>query len=343
MRIPLRPLAIGAFACALVGCGGAALGALVLPPPVPASLDAAPALDSAPVETRVIDDARTIPLAFVRGDTTSIPAPLSGKMTALPISVGDTLESGEEIARIDGTSLIALATTTPLYRPIVNALEGDDVRALQTELARLGYAVDATGIADWNTRRAAADLLGIDDGAGGVPAEVPTTGFAWIPAASVTVSGIEVGLGATVDPTAALLDVTDSVERGVLTLPKEAMPGDRVITLSTGALPVPADGVITDPDTIRAIKESDQYAAFTTALGDGEGVFSVPWSLATPVSALVVPPSSLFGIIGADACVAHDGSVHKVRIVGSQLGQSYITSDDPLTDVDLDTEGLECR
>ena len=139
-----------------------------------------------------------------------------------------------------------------------------------------------------------------------------------------------------------MLSVTDSSERGVLTLPEEAIAGDRVLTLSTGALPVPADGVITDPATLKAIKDSDQYRAFSTALGDGEGVFTVPWSLATPISALVVPPSSLFGIVGAQACIAQEGAVRSATIIGSQLGQSYIVVDEPVSSVDLDVEGLSC-
>lgn len=341
--IPLRPLAIGAFACLLCAAGGGALGALVLAPPVPASLDAPPALDSAPVETRVIDDARTIPLSFITGETTSISAPIQGKVTALAVNLAGPLESGHEIARIDGRPLIALATSTPLYRPLTNGLKGDDVTALQEELARLGYTLSVTGTVDWSTRWALADLLGIEDGTGGVPAEIPSESVVWIPAPSVTVASLDIALGQSLDPAEPMLSVTDSSERGVLTLPEEAIAGDRVLTLSTGALPVPADGVITDPATLKAIKDSDQYRAFSTALGDGEGVFTVPWSLATPISALVVPPSSLFGIVGADACIAQNGDIHRVQIIGSQLGQSYITSDDPLTAVDLHTEGLACR
>ncbi|MDC4232745.1 biotin/lipoyl-binding protein [Actinomyces sp. B33] len=342
-RIPLRPLAIGAFACLLCAAGGTALGALVLAPPVPASLETTRTFSSAPVESRAVEDSRTIPLTFVTGDTTKLSAPFPGKVTALAVSAGDTLESGDTIARIDGTPLIALATTTPLYRPIINGIEGDDIRALQTELARLGYSVDTSGVADWNTRAGAADLLGIDDGAGGVPAHVPISGFAWIPSPSVAVVSIDVGLGQNVEPAGLLLTVADSDERGVLTIPKEAIPGDRVITLSTGVLPVPADGIITDPETVRAIKESEQYTGFTATLADGEGVFSVPWSLASPINALVVPPSSLFGIVGAEACVAENGTVHKARIIGSQLGQSYITVADPISSVDLDTEDLVCQ
>lgn len=231
----------------------------------------------------------------------------------------------------------------PLYRPLRNGLRGDDVSALQAELARLGYTLSITGSVDWSTRWALADLLGIDDGAGGVPAEIPCESVVWIPAPSVTAASLDIALGQSLDPAEPMLSVTDSSERGVLTLPDEAIAGDRVLTLSTGALPVPADGVITDPETLTAIKDSDQYRAFSAALGDGEGVFTVPWSLAAPISALVVPPSSLFGIVGADACIAQNGDIHRVQIIGSQLGQSYITSDDPLTVVDLHTEGLACR
>lgn len=343
--IRFRSFAIVAFSCLLCVAGGGALGALLLAPPVPESLKAAPTLISVPVESRVIDDSRNIPLAFITGKTTSLTAPLSGKVTALDISTGGTLNSGEEIARIDGQPLIALSTSTPLYRPLADGVKGDDITALQEELSRLGYIVTVSGVVDWNTRWAIADLLGIEDGAGAVPSEIPTSSVVWIPAPSVTVASCDIGLGQSLDPSAPILTVTDSSERAVLTLPDEAIAGDRVLTLSTGSLPVPADGVITDPATLGAIKESDQYKGFTAAFKDNanEGVFNVPWTLATPINALVVPPSSLFGIVGDKACVAQDGQVYAATIVGSQLGQSYIVVDAPLNSVDLDVKALSCR
>lgn len=51
--------------------------------------------------------------------------------------------------------------------------------ALQKELARLGYDVRESGVMDWSTRFATADLLGMDDG--GVPDSIPHDRFLWIP------------------------------------------------------------------------------------------------------------------------------------------------------------------
>lgn len=348
MKRPLlRPLMIGTFACLLCAAGGTALGALVLAPPVPDSLRAAPTLTSAPVESRDIDDLRNVPLAFITGKTTDITAPLSGKVTSLALEVGSVLESGHEITRLDGQALIALATSTPLYRPLSSGIKGDDVTALQEELARFGYSITVNGVVDWNTLWAAADLLDLKDATGGISTEIPINRIVWIPAPSVTVASLDISLGQFLDEKAPLLTVSDSSERAVLTLPEEALLGDRVLTLSTGSLPVPADGVITDTATLQAIKDSEQYKGFSVAFKDqsssSEARFQVPWVLATPIHALVVPPSALFGLVGNQACIAHEGKAHTVTVLGSQLGQSYIMVDEPVTSVDLNVEGLTCQ
>ena len=93
-------------------------------------------------------------------------------LAAAPVSHRDFAD-GRRSLDIDREKIIALATDTPLWRPLERDMRGADVAALQKELARLGYDVRESGVMDWSTRFAAADFLGMDDGDGGVPDSIP--------------------------------------------------------------------------------------------------------------------------------------------------------------------------
>jgi hypothetical protein len=63
----------------------------------------------------------------------------SGTLTALP-AVGDLIEPGDVLYRIDGSPVVLLEGSTPAYRVLVPGMRGPDVRQLNATLVDLGYA-----------------------------------------------------------------------------------------------------------------------------------------------------------------------------------------------------------
>lgn len=69
------------------------------------------------------------------------PAALTGVVTAVDRSVGDTLSPASVPFRVNGRPVFVLEGTFPLYRDIGPGDEGDDVLALQKGLLAAGYAL----------------------------------------------------------------------------------------------------------------------------------------------------------------------------------------------------------
>ena len=343
-RRTLRLLGMGAFTAALAFALGATVGVLVARPPTPDALQPAQAPTSAPVSQREFADERSVTLTISATGERALRSPAQGRLTSLGISTGTPVESGQVVCAIDGRPIAALATSTPLYRPVQDGARGDDIAALNAELARLGYAAPASDAVDWRTRRALSLVLGVDDGAGGVPAFFAPDSFLWIPAPQVTPTGVPAHLGDAVDAQTSLVELADAGAPPRLTIPQDAQPGARVILLGSQALPVPGDGVITDPGTVSAIMDSPEYAGHVAAKGAnaGDGAqLSVKWRLAEPLTVSVVPPAAVGGT-ASRSCVWQGGQAVEVTVVGSQLGQTYVSSDTALDSVDLGTEGRAC-
>lgn len=343
-RRTLRMLGMGAFTAALAFALGTTVGVLVARPPTPEALQPAQAPTSVPVSQREFADERSVTLTISATGERALRSPAQGRLTSLGISAGTPVESGQVVCAIDGRPIGALATSTPLYRPVEDGARGDDIAALNAELARLGYAAPASDAVDWRTRRALSQVLGVDDGAGGVPASFAPDSFLWIPAPQVTPTGVPAHLGDAVDAQTSLVELADAGAPPRLTIPQDAQPGARVILLGSQALPVPSDGVITDPSTVSAIMDSPEYAGHLAAKGasaaDGAQL-SVKWRLAEPLTVSVVPPAAVGGTAGR-SCVWQGGEAVEVTVVGSQLGQTYVSSDTALDSVDLGTEGRAC-
>jgi multidrug efflux pump subunit AcrA (membrane-fusion protein) len=66
----------------------------------------------------------------------------TGTLTALP-AVGDVIEPGEVLYRVDGDPVILLQGNVPAYRILVQGLSGPDVRQLNADLVDLGYVTRA--------------------------------------------------------------------------------------------------------------------------------------------------------------------------------------------------------
>jgi hypothetical protein len=73
---------------------------------------------------------------------------------------------------------------------------------------------------------------------------------------------------------------------------------------------------------------------------------SAAFVLAAPITVSVVPPAALYALDGEHGCVTSGDEPLAVRIVGSELGQSFVVFDaaDPPRTVDLSPRrGASCR
>jgi peptidoglycan hydrolase-like protein with peptidoglycan-binding domain len=67
---------------------------------------------------------------------------VTGTLSALP-AVGDLIEPGDVLYRVDGSPVVLLEGSTPAYRVLLPGMTGPDVRQLNAALVDLGYATEA--------------------------------------------------------------------------------------------------------------------------------------------------------------------------------------------------------
>lgn len=318
-----RSLALLVVALLTATCLGAGLALLALRPPTPPTLAATTSTDMR-VEQRSLADTRSLPVTLERGSERTLTLPTSGRITTLDITPGATLTSGSRVATIDDRPLIALATPRPLWRELSDGMRGPDVTALQGELRRLGENAPDSGVVDWNTRRAAAHLAGIDDGRGGIPGTIPVDIWLWIPAPKITVRSVATDVGRDVTAGADLLTLASGLTGARITPPTDALPGARTITFLEKTFPVEADGAITDPEALTALAAHPLVVQrLSTATGE-ELKVQVEWSLAEPLRAWSLPPAAIVTAGTDRACVVVDGRSVPVRILASELGRTFV-------------------
>ncbi|MBO1737966.1 peptidoglycan-binding protein [Leifsonia sp. TF02-11] len=320
----LRWSIVGIVAIVAASAAGAGV-ALVVPVPEPSALSTPRPDTIVPVTERAFADERQAQLQVSTGPLGSVVAPRQGRLTALTCRSGDRISSGTTFATIDGSPVVALATAIPLWRELGAGDKGDDVRALQTELARLGQPVQADGVVGRDTIRAAGAVRGVQPPETNDLTAVSPVDFAWIPAHEVTVGECPGVVGAPVEAGAVLVGLpVPLVSARLSTFPANAAEGRRVLRVGSVSIPVSGDGAVTDPDALARIASTREFLA--TGAGPSEDkAIPVLWSLEDPVAALVVPPSALWDVEDGSACVlAADDRVLLVTVLGSELGQSYV-------------------
>lgn len=327
-----------AFAAAL----GATLGAYLIAPPVPDSLSAPAPVTSAPVSTREFTDERSVQMLVTIQDSSPIPTPRPGRVTELFIQNGQELSSGVKVMSIDAQPIIAIHTSIPVFRDIADGVEGQDIHALQEELVRMGFSIAVDGKVGRDTRFALARLIGINTDSDTVPDAIEHTHFLWIPASQVTVSELKVRLGDVVAEAAPLLSFGTSASTGRIEVPQGNIAGARLAIFEHKEYPVPETGVVDNQDLLQAVANSPirslqgEESSSTIAV-------SLGWKLETPISVQVVPAQAVFDAFLDKGCVSSGGKTVPVRIIGSELGQTFIQTEQALSEVDMQVEGLTCQ
>ncbi|HEX4904507.1 MAG TPA: Calx-beta domain-containing protein [Acidimicrobiales bacterium] len=122
-----------------------------------------PLIITAEVERRTLTDDVTLQGTVGRVEQRQIDAVDAGRISAVHVDDGATVEAGQPILSIDGRDAIAATGDFPFYRPLEVGSQGNDVRQLEQILRDAGYspgAVDTSftdethaALASWQAAR----------------------------------------------------------------------------------------------------------------------------------------------------------------------------------------------
>lgn len=307
-------------ACALgllaLGFGG---GVLVVSSTVPPSLAGPAVSERTPVSELDFADPRAVDVEVTEAAPLTLPTKAAGTITAATCKTGGELLSGVSTFAVQGTGLINLATDEPLWRPLHVGDRGNDVAALQKELVRLGQDISVDGVFGTRTLKAAAVVIPAVRHADHVdPAQV-----LWLPATEAEILSCPVHRGEDVNAGDPLVEI-DSGGTGVIVskLAEDALPGPRELVVDDLIIPLSGEGEIDDAALRAELLETDAYRGTK-----GESaVTKLPGTarLSETVKVSSVPPSAILQGEGGEVCVTDGAKTIHVRIVGSELGQSFV-------------------
>ncbi|WNM24198.1 peptidoglycan-binding domain-containing protein [Demequina capsici] len=339
-----RYLAFGALSAVLLVAAGVTVGFVVAPESAPQSLQAAAEVTSAVVTYEQFDDSRQLAFSVVQGESQEIALPRGGTVTSVTCQLGGTLASGDVPMSIDSTPVVALHTDYPLWRTLAAGDKGDDVKAIQAELARLGYSPGTTGTMDTATVKAVKKLL-TDRGFVKPDGSLSLESVMWLPATELTVSDCPL----TIAQVVAQGDTAVTTGGGIAALNPAAefddlAPGARTVTFDDVTAAVNDDGTVTDPALLATLAGSPDYAfAMLQAAAGSAPQMTLTSTLATTLDVAVVPAGALYGVQGAAGCVATDGTGLPVTIVSSRLGATYVVIDDGSAPATVDLQDASDR
>jgi len=334
-----RPwLAVVAVAILVVFVSGLSAGWLWFVPSVPPSLAVSTAPSRVPVSYQPFADTRSVAVDFALSSPVTLTSGATGRVTSSSCVADGTVASGSSILAVNGEPLVALSTSIPLWRDLADGDSGKDVTALQTELSRLGYGTGVDGKVGPSTLAAVAKLLAPGTEAATPTAAVPASRFIWLPSETAAVGTCDVAVGDTVTPGSAVATTAQQlVSASVHELPSDLLEGARTVTLDDKTVAVAPDGRVSDAESLTALAETPSYrnylsrlsqqAAQSSEAGSPEAVNGM-LSLAEPVEVASVPPSAVYAVKGNLGCVSSGSRRSRVSIVGSQLGQTYVTFTD---------------
>lgn len=315
----------------VVAAGVAVAVAVAVPVDPPAALRTATPAGTVRATERSDADERQVQLALDTGAPRAVVTSMTGTVTAAACSTGQPLRSGDVIAHVDGRAVIALASAVPLWRDLALEDTGDDVRGLQREFDRLGADLAVDGLVGAATLRAARQFL-VDRGVPrvGLPKDMlRKDAFAWVPAATNTVRSCTAVIGAPVPVEGVLAELPAELRSARIdAVPVDPVPGDRSLRIGGTEVLVDERGVVSSTEALARIAALPEYAA-TVASADGVPTLPASWSLRSPRTVQVVPPTALYEIEGDRACVQPtSGAPAEVEVLGSELGQSFVRATD---------------
>lgn len=314
-----RKVALGVAGGVVILALGAGAGALFAAPATPASLSAPEAQSVSPVSQREFADERPVGLDLAAGGVGTLSAPAAGRVTAWDCTPGKPLRSGTRPLSIDGTPRLTLATSVPLWRDLREGNSGADVRALETELKRLDLGATADGRLSAAEASAAAKLAG----ASTKNPVLALDRVIWLPAAELIPSTCDATLGATVSAGDRVASTPGGLKSARITaLPADASKGKRSLSVGDVTVPVDAEGRVAAAD-LAALAAAPPVQMYIK--DPNSGAVTGQWQLSEAATASVVPAGALYGSTGSQACVLTAAGARKVQVLGSELGQTFVS------------------
>lgn len=316
-RVSITWLLLAIILTAAISVGACAF---LLPDRHPAVLARAGEITSAPVTTQQYDAKRQITVVPTVSAPRKVLINTSGTVTADHSAGG--LHSGTAALEVDGRPIVALATASPLYRDLAPGDAGEDVRALNAELTRLGYNANPesdqySSLTYWAVVALFGNLGVRSDGA------LPLADVIWLPQDGATASSWQAATGTMVAAASPIAEIPGAITS--LTV-KNGTPNaaDQTITVfgEQGVLKAGAT-VIDDPEFCARVTASREFQWAQQGADLTQGVDATV-ALATPVDVLRVPAAAVFGVKGDRGCIASDGRTMPVTIIGADLGVSLI-------------------
>lgn len=341
VSLPVFALTVITFAAV-----GAIAASLILLPATPRSLVPPSKSTAVPVTEAEFADERPAEFSIQAAPQARVSAPRGGVITAWSCAVNGTFAGELSGVAIDGVPLLTVITGTPLWRDIRLGDSGKDVRGLQAFMNEQGAELKVDGIADSSLIEALAERASTAGQPDWRPGVVPRASLLWVPEGTARVSECVGALGQSVMENEPLAMMNGGIEKLVqLNRPDGLPPGKRVALISGEVFTLDEDGAIAGPDELIALVSTPEYHE---AVSEGTGVVHATTALAEPMKVSVVPPSTLFGTEGANACIANtEGASIHVRIVGSSLGRTYVVPSSeeklPLKVLARPKDGRACR
>ena len=331
-------VAMIALIAVVLVAAGVVVGAVVLPESQPSSVASAAPAGMVAVSSQTYDGSHSVGVSAQVAQAQSLKSGATGIVTSSGCTAGGTVTSGTSPWSVDGQPLVALATSTPLWRDVTSGMKGADVSAVQNELARLGYAVSMTGTVDGATMNAVKRLMA-SVGDGSSNGSLLLSWVVWLPAAEVGISQCSVAMGDSIISGGELAKLEGGLQGLVVANP----PGEGwVATYQDHTATVGADGRITDPEFLEAVEASPDYQFYSLT---GQGSLSVVVALAEPWQVVVVPPGSVVVSGAGTGCLVTSSGLVDIDIVSSSLGQTLVAvTNGPLpTEVEVQPEaGTTC-
>jgi hypothetical protein len=260
-------------------------------------------------------------------------APSSGSasqtFTWLP-AVGQTIRQGQQIYQVSGTPVVLLYGSVPAYRDLSEGTTGADVKQLNADLVRLGYATAAAlgPRSGWDYFSAetayALELLQAHLGLT-VTGTLPLGQAVFLPGA-VQVAGLGTGVVPGAQATAGAVVLTGSSLNPVVTVDLDASMQTEVATGAKVSITLP-DGSVT-PGVISQISTASAASSSSgNSSGSGAPTITVVVSLTDPAAAgrlnqapvevtFTVGRASNVLIVPVDALLAQPGGRYAVEVTG---------------------------
>lgn len=325
---------------------GGVVGFLVTPVAPPPTLRSPSTLSTVSGSKVLFDDLQDASLSVEFHPGESLISRSTGLLTESRCQPGAETISGTSLFGIDGTRIVNLATALPLWRDIHLGDQGDDVRALQTELARMGHSIRVDG--RWKSPDFDAYSRIVVAAGSLKPTEpiVSVDRIAWLPAPSVVVETCAAPRGNLISDGTPVAGFSPQVSTITITnnsdLTREH--GARIISIGDVEFPLPEDGFLTDPAVFLAVVKSPEFRSSDSESNPRTVSFST--RLTTPIDAVAVSPAALSDVRDGTGCVQQKGAPIHVTILASQLGLTLVQAaeGDELSELDVPAEAnATCR